>query len=168
MDFVPTTCNLSSGSFHNIIWDLSRTNKRLLWWLQTFIPASCPVWPQSSAAALLGPDMCLQFRCNCWWEDRKLSFPFHHTDFFPPQASGFKLTTFFFFFGQTAASLSNLSRASATAVSLLCYFAVMKASEANESEFLWNWLLAQSAGCRGHSSFFFFFFKYCLLLQCIT
>lgn len=42
---------LNSCLFHNITRDVFRTNERLLWWLQTFIPGSCPVWPQSSAAA---------------------------------------------------------------------------------------------------------------------
>lgn len=61
--------------------------------------------------------------------------------------------------------------------SLLCYCAVMKASEANESEFLWNQLPAQPAGCGGHDNLIFRLFTllsfgalvcFCLLLFAFT
>lgn len=62
-------------------------------------------------------------------------------------------------FGHTPASLT--SSATAAAVSPRCYCAVTKASEANESEFLWNWRLAQSAGHRDTAASFL----YCLLVR---
>lgn len=57
-------------------------------------------------------------------------------------------------FGRVPAPLT--SEASSTAVPPLCYCAVMKASEANESEFLLNWLLAQSAGRPDAAGFYFY------------
>lgn len=80
------------------------------------------------------------------WKQKTFVFHFIQTDS-PPRASGFTPTTFW-----SDASFSNPLSCCHRCLStlLLC----RKAAEANESEFLWNWRLAQSAGHRNTAASF--------------
>lgn len=97
---------------------------------------------------------CLHFNCSCWWkEDISFSSFQKQTPSPPPVGLRIFRPTIVWSFANFSNPLKLLPP-----LSLLCYCAVMKASEANESEFLWNWLLAQSAGHRDSSSLIFILF----------